>query len=198
MEIENAFPEKVLKDIFGHNRAARQAFIDAVEDIDLTQVSQFNRLPKNLIKKEGAGIYSFFPLGKKSDERLVMIVDPRDPKKLIFYGHAKHNSQYSVMLREAGEGYKRLVQQASRMPISAELTAKINEKVIQKTGAKLGTNTFLKAGVKKLTSIGLILGTAFGVEFCSGVVSYIPTRRIGISSEFGTASIIREIQKKGR
>lgn len=208
MEIESVFPEKVLKDVFGHDKAARQAFIDAVEKIDLTQVDQFNRLPKNLMKKEGAGVYSFFPLGKKADARLVMTVDPKDSKKLVFYGFSKHNSQYGAMIRGAGDAYKKAVQQASRMPLSAGLTAKINEKVAKKTGAKLGTKAALKVGVKKVPGIGLVFGTIFagmsavkgdwqgaGMEFCSGLASCVPGWGTATSFAIDAALIAREAQK---
>ena len=67
MEIE--IPEKVLKDFFSSD-ALREGFIDSVNEnkngIDLTKVDQFNRWPKNFMKKEPAkGVYVLFPLGKK-------------------------------------------------------------------------------------------------------------------------------------
>ncbi len=208
MEIENVFPEKVMNDVFGHNKAARQAFVDAVEKIDITQVDQLNRLPKNLIKKEGAGVYSFFPLGKEADKRLVMVVDPKNPSKLIFHAHVKHGAQYTKAIKEAGRIYKKLSAASPRLPISAQLTAKINEKVAAKTGTKLGTKAVLKVGAKKIPLVGAAVGTVFagmaavkgdwqgaGMEFCSGLASCVPGWGTAVSFGLDAALIARESQK---
>ncbi len=218
MEIE--IPEKVLKDFFP-SEALRRGFIDSVnknkKGVDLTKVDQFNRWPKNFMKKEPKkGVYVLFPLGKESKARFVMRLDPQNPNKLVFSSVAwEHDSQYSVKLFKAEKEYlaaqqaaKKAVQQGSRMPLSAGLTAKINEKVAQKTGAKLGTKAALKVGVKKVPGIGLVLGTVFagmsavkgdwqgaGMEFCSGLASCVPGWGTAASFAIDAALIAREAQK---
>ncbi len=210
MEIE--IPEKVLKDFFSSD-ALREGFIDSVNEnkngIDLTKVDQFNRWPKNFMKKEPKkGVYVLFPLGKKDKARFVMRLDPQNPNKLVFSSVAwEHDSQYSEKLFKAQKEYL-AAQRASRMPLSAGLTAKINEKVAKKTGAKLGTKAALKVGVKKVPGIGLVFGTVFagmsavkgdwtgaGMEFCSGLASCVPGWGTATSFAIDAALIAREAQK---